>query len=141
MDDNVAGTLEPSDGFNRGSRTQCPPESFVALLMLIEHSHNVRIVRIDRIQRDGTVKSKRGIDRQPACRGFDNEAIEPFDRDQIEKSRNGNKINGPIESRLEIATDIDWLGPDAEIRGSLRQRHSRQQTEVVVHQTPILSRR
>ena len=70
---------------------------------------------------DGTaVIAERGVDRQPPRRRLDDEAIEPFGRDQVEQRRRGDEIKRAFERKLEIARKIDGFCDDGDKRWAAR---------------------
>ena len=75
--------------------------------MPVHGRDDVGIEAMRRIERDPPVITERGIDRQPARRRFDQQALEPILRHEIEQRRRRDQIDRTVERKFEIAHQID----------------------------------
>src|SRR5262249_57958322 len=110
----TAEMLEALDGARRGVRAERRAEALVGALMQVEAGDELAIEALVRLDRDAAVIAERGVDRQPPRRRLDDEAVEPFGGDEIEQRGRRDKIERPLERKLEIASKIDGLGDDGE---------------------------
>ena len=109
--------------------------------MQVEAGEDFGIERIARLGDRAAVIGQRRVDRQTARRRFDDEAIEPSSRNKIEQRRSGDEVERPIKRQFEIAREIDRPGHNVEVGRLAQHRGASKQTEIVIDQPPVLSRR
>src|SRR5215831_6050811 len=132
--------LEPVGSPHRRARTERRTEALVGALVEVESGQEFDIEALWRRGDSAAVVGQRRIERQPSRRDFDNEAIEPFARNEVEQRRRGDEIERAIEGELEVAREIDESGRDGHVRRMSGRKSPRQKTETIVHQAPALTR-
>src|SRR5712691_11076116 len=128
--------LEALHGARRGRRPERRAEALVGALMEVEAIEELAVERLARLDDGAAIVSERGVDRQSPRRRLDDEAIEPFGRNEIEQRRRDDEVERTLERELEIAHEIDRPHDDSHRRPLSRLRGLRQQAEVVVDEPP-----
>ena len=133
--------LEPLHRQCRRARPERRAETLVGALVQVEAGQEFGIEDCTRIGDGAAVIGERRVNRQPPRRRFDDQAIEPIGRNEVEQRRCGDQVERAIERQFEIAGEIDRPGDDAHLRQSAGPRDLREKTEIVVDQPPVLARR
>src|SRR5712692_3657818 len=132
--------LEPLDGTRRRGRPECRTEALIGALMRVEASQEFAIGKAAGLRGGAAVVRQRRIDREPTRGRLDDQAIEPFRRNEVEQRRGCNEIDRAVEREFEVADEIDRLGNDGEARRLPQRRGLGEETQIIVDQPPGLAR-
>src|SRR4029079_17482411 len=141
LHDRVPEVLEPLHGPRCRARPERRAKTLVGALVQVDAGQEFGIEDRSRIRDRAAVIGERRVNRTAPRRRFDNEAIEPFRRNEVEQRRCSDKVERTVKRQFKIAGEIDRAGDDVQLRQSRRPRNLREETEIVVDQSPVLARR
>jgi hypothetical protein len=107
----------------------------------IDRGCDLLVERIGRRKIGASVVGQRRIDRQRACGGMADKAIQPCFRDEVEQGGGRDQVLAAVEHALEIAVEIERNGIQPDIAGSISTARQRQQMPIAVDEIPVLPHR
>ena len=141
LHDRVPEALELLHGPRRRARPERRAKPLVGALVQVEAGEEFGIEDRSRIRDCAAVIGERRVNRKTPRRRFDDEAIEPFRRNEVEQRRCSDQVERTVKRQFKIAGEIDRPGDDAQLRQSRGLRNLREETEIVIDQPPVLARR